>query len=374
MTVQTQIPLAQPEIGPREQELVSEVLESGRIALGPMLDRFEHEFAAFVGAERALALSSGTAALHLAVRANGWGEGDEVITSPFSFVASANCLLYERIEPVFCDIDPVTHNLDPTAVEAAIGEQTAGILPIDVFGYPADWPAFTTLAKRRSLGLVEDACEALGAVDAEGVAVGARQHMATFGFYANKQLATGEGGMLTGGSAEQQAIARSESNQGRATDMEWVDHERLGFNYRLSDVAAAIGVAQLERIGQTLERRAAVAAMYRERLAGLEGVTLPCEDRGLERRSWFVYVIQVPEELDRDQVITKLGESGVASKAYFPCIHTQPYFSERFGFRGGEFPVAEAVAARSLALPFFPALTEGQADQVCAALRAAIGR
>ncbi len=374
MTVQSTIPLARPEVGPREHELVNQVLESGRLSLGPMLERFEHDFAAFIGAEQAIALSSGTAGLHLAVRAAGWGPGDQVITSPFSFVASTNCLLYEDVEPVFCDVDPRTHNIDVSAVEAAVGPESTGILPIDIFGYPADWPALCALAERNGLGLVEDSCEALGAIDAEGVMVGARAHMATFGFYANKQLATGEGGMLTGGSAEQRARVRSESNQGRADDMGWVDHQRLGFNYRLSDVAAAIGVAQLERLAETLERRAALAAMYRERLDILEGLELPAEDRGAERRSWFVFVVQVPEDRDRDGVIDALAERGVASKAYFPCIHTQPPYRERFGFSGGEFPVAERVAARSLALPFFPAMDEGLVEQVCAALKAATGR
>jgi perosamine synthetase len=374
VTVQTQIPLARPEIGERERALVAEVLASGRLSLGPMLERFETEFATFVGTREAVAVSSGTAALHLAVRAAGWGPGDEVVTSPFSFVASANCLLYEQIEPVFCDIDARTLNIDPAAAEAACGEHTAGVLPVDIFGYPADLPTLVSLAQRKEIGIVEDACEALGAVDAEGVNAGARKHMAAFAFYANKQLTTGEGGMLTGGDAGQRALARSERNQGRAPDMGWVDHERLGFNYRLSDVAAAIGVGQIERLAQTLERRSAVASLYREGLAELEGLVLPCEDVGAERRSWFVFVVQVPAECDRDAVIDRLAEAGIASKAYLPCIHLQPLYRERFAFRGGEFPVAERVAGRSLALPFYPAMEESQVAQVCTALRAAIGR
>jgi perosamine synthetase len=363
------IPLARPDLGAREEELVLDVMRSGRLSLGPMLERFEREFAGWLGAEGAVALSSGTAALHLAVRAQGWGRGDEVVTSPFSFVASANCLLYEGVQPVFCDIDPVTLNMNPQAAEAACGTRTSGLLPVHIFGYPADLEALARIAASRGFGIVEDACEALGAVDERGVKVGARSHAATFGFYANKQLTTGEGGMLTSGGAGVRERVRSERNQGRGEDMEWLGHDRLGFNYRLSDVAAAIGVAQLERVDQLLADRSRVASFYAERLEGIEGLDLPCPDRGLARRSWFVYVVQLPAELDRDSVIRALTERGIAAKAYLPCIHLQPFYRERFGFRGGEFPVAEGVAARSLALPFFTGLTETQVDRVCDALR-----
>ncbi|MEX0993810.1 MAG: DegT/DnrJ/EryC1/StrS family aminotransferase [Solirubrobacterales bacterium] len=369
MTIGTEIPLARPEIGEREQQLVAEVLASGRLSLGPMLERFEREFASFVGCEQAIATSSGTAALHLAVRAEEWGAGDEVLTSPFSFIASANCLLYEGVDTVFCDVDPRTLNIDPQAAEAAVTERTAGILAVDIFGYPADLPALTALTRRQGFGLVEDACEALGAVDAEGVAVGSRSHMTAFGFYANKQLTTGEGGMLTGGDQRQRIQAASERNQGRATDMSWVEHDRLGFNYRLGDVAAAIGVAQLERLADTLARREAVAQAYRQALEGIEGLDLLCPNEGDERRSWFVFVVQLPDGTDRDGVMDGLRERGVASKSYFPCIHTQPLYRERFGFRGGEFPVAERAAARCLALPFFPGMEEAQVHEVASALR-----
>jgi perosamine synthetase len=313
-------------------------------------------------------VSSGTAALHLGVRALGWGPGDEVVTSPFSFVASANCLLYEDVTPVFCDVDPHTLNLSPEAAGAACGERTAGLLPVHIFGYPADLPALEALASARGIGIVEDACEAIGAVDAEGVRVGARGHPAAFAFYANKQLVTGEGGMLTAGDPAVRARVRSERNQGRGEDMDWLGHERLGFNYRLSDVAAAIGVAQLERLEALLAERERLAARYGERLAGVEGLDVPAPGRGAERRSWFVYVVQLPEDVDRDAVIGSLAERGVASKAYLPCIHLMPYFRERYGFRGGEFPIAERVSARSLALPFFTGMSEEQMDRVCDAL------
>ena len=368
------IPLARPDVGPRESELVQEVLDSGRLSLGPALDRFERDFASWLGSGHAVAVSSGTAALHLAVRALGWGAGDEVVTSPLSFVASANCLLYEDAVPVFCDIDERTLNMDPAAAAMACGERTVGLLPVHLFGYPADLPALGRLAADRGLGIVEDACEALGAVDAAGVRVGASGNPAAFGFYANKQLVTGEGGMLTCGDAAVAAQVRSERNQGRGDDMGWLSHERLGFNYRLSDVAAAIGVAQLERLDDLLAARDRVAGLYRDRLAGIEGLVLPCEDEAAERRSWFVFVVQLPEGADRDGVIAALGAKGIASKAYLPCIHLQPFYRERFGFRGGEFPVAERVAARSVALPFFTAMGEAEADRVSEALRQALGR
>ncbi|MDQ3729762.1 MAG: DegT/DnrJ/EryC1/StrS family aminotransferase [Actinomycetota bacterium] len=377
------IPLAKPEVGEREEELVLEVLRSGRLSLGPVLERFEREFAEWVGVDDAVAVSSGTAALHLGVRALGWCEGDEVVTSPFSFVASANCLLYEDVTPVFADIDPVTLNLDPGAAEAAMGERTAGILPVDIFGYPAALPDLCRLAEARGLGVLEDACEAPGGVDADGVTLGARGHIATFAFYANKQLTTGEGGMILPRSADEAAVFRSERNQGRAIDMDWLDHDRLGFNYRMTDLQAALGIAQVEKADELLSARARVADAYTERLretygapAGegdLDGFVLPCADRGEERRSWFVYTVRVPKGFDREAAIADLAQRGVAAKAYLPCIHLMPHYRERFGFEGGEFPVAEDVAERSLALPFFPSMTEEQVETVVEALSEALG-
>jgi perosamine synthetase len=369
-----EIPLAKPDLGPREEELVLEVLRSGSLSLGPMLARFERALAEWLGVDDAVAVSSGTAALHLGVRAVGWRGGDEVITSPLSFVASANCLLYEDATPVFCDVDPVTLNLDPEAARAAIGERTAGLLPVDIFGYPADLPALSALAAERGLGVLEDGCEALGAVDSDGVKVGARGDPCTFAFYANKQLTTGEGGALIPPDAEVAARVRSERNQGRAADMGRLEHERLGFNYRLTDTSAAIGLAQLERAEEILARRAELARLYGERLADVEGLTLPCDDRGAERRSWFVYVVQLPEHADRDAAIAGLAQRGIAAKPYLPCIHLMPFYRERFGFAGGEFPVAESFAERSLGLPFFTAMSEEQVDRVAGALAAALGQ
>ncbi len=368
-----EIPHARPELGAREEELVLEVLRSGRLSLGPMLERFERALADWLGVEDAVAVSSGTTGLHLGVRALGWGPGDEVLTSPFSFVASANCLLYEGARPVFCDVDPETLNLDPAAVEAAVGERSSGILPVHIFGFPAAMPALEALASKRGLGILEDACEALGAVDAEGRAVGARGNLATFAFYANKQMTTGEGGMVVPDGAETAARLRSERNQGRDADMGWLDHGGIGFNYRLSDLAAALGVAQVEQLDSLLQRRAAVASHYEQRLAEIEGAESPIAGRGRERRSWFVYPVRLAEGVDRDATIARLAAHGVASKAYLPCIHLFPHLRE-LGYREGQFPVAEAASARSLALPFFPSMGEGEVDRVCQELAAALGQ
>ncbi len=350
------------------------VLRSGQLSLGPRVPLFERLFAARVGSPFACAVSSGTAGLHLALRAVGVSDGDEVITSPFSFVASANVALYERARPVFADIDRLTLNLDPRAAEAAVTERTRALLPVHIFGYPADMVAFEEIAARRGLGIVEDACEALGGVHADGTPVGGRGNPAVFGFYANKQITTGEGGMVTLGSEEAKARIDSERNQGRAPDMGWLDHDRLGFNYRLSDIACAVGIAQLERLDGMLSDRARVAALYRGALGGIEGLELPCEDRAGERRGWFVFVVQLPRGVDRDGVVGRLLELGVQSKPYLPAIHLMSFYRERFGHREGEFPVCEDVAARSLAVPFFPGLTEGQIGRVAEALATALGR
>jgi perosamine synthetase len=360
------IPLARPVVGEAEERAVLDALRSRQLSLGPRVPAFEEAFAARLGVAHASAVSSGTAALHLGLRAVGVGEGDEVVTSPFSFVASANVILYERATPVFADIDPVTLNLDPDAAAAAITGRTKALLPVHIFGYPADVPAL----EAHGLPIVEDACEALGARHADGTPVGGRGHPAAFGFYANKQLTTGEGGMLTMASAEHKQQVDSERNQGRAPDMGWLDHDRLGFNYRLTDVACAIGLAQLERLDDMLASRAQVAGWYRAALDG-SPVDLPCEDRGGDVRGWFVFVVQLPRGLDRDGAIRALLERGVQSKPYLPAIHLMSFYRE-LGHREGEFPVCEDVAARSIALPFFPEMTDGQVAQVAEALDAVI--
>ncbi len=350
------------------------VLRSGQLSLGPKLEEFERSFAARVGAPCACAVSSGTAGLHLALRAVGVEAGDEVVTSPFSFVASANAAVYEGARPVFADIDPVTLNLDPQAAEAAITERTKAILPVHIFGYPADIPAFEALAEKRGLAIVEDGCEALGGRHRDGPRVGGRGNPAVFGFYANKQITTGEGGMVTLADEGMKERIDSERNQGRAADMGWLDHDRLGINYRLSDVACALGIAQLQRLDEMLAARARVAGRYREALEEIEGLELPCADMNGDERGWFVFVVQVPHGVDRDETVRKLGAHGVQSKPYLPAIHLMSYYRDTYGHREGEFPVCEDVAARSLALPFFPEMSEGQVARVAEVLRAAIGQ
>jgi perosamine synthetase len=360
------LPLARPVIGAAEEERVLAALRSGRLSLGPLLAEFEHAFAARIGAPHASAVSSGTAGLHLALRAVGVSDGDEVVTTPFSFVASANVVLFERARPVFADIDPVTLNLSVDAAAAAVTSRTTALLPVDVFGYPADIEGF----ERLGLPIVEDACEALGASYPDGSAVGSRGHPAVFGFYPNKQLTTGEGGMICLNDPALKERIDSERNQGRAPNMDWLDHDRLGFNYRLSDIACALGLAQLEHLDTMLADRAKVASLYREALSVLvsDGLDLPCPEAAGVRRGWFVFVVQLPRGVDRDDTVRALGALGVPSKPYFPAVHLMSFYRGQFGHREGEFPVCEDVAARSIALPFFPDMTEGQVARAAEAL------
>jgi perosamine synthetase len=366
-----EIPLSAPWIEEREEELVLEALRSGRLSLGPAVDRFEQELADRLGASFVAAVSSGTAGLHLAVRLAGFGPGDEVVTTPFSFVASANCILYEGATPVFADVDPATLNLDPEAVEAAITERTKGIVAVDIFGYPAEYDELRAIGERHGLVLVEDACEALGA-EYKGRPVGGLGQPAVFAFYPNKQMTTGEGGAVAVAREEDWRLLKSLSNQGRVDSGEWLTHGHLGFNYRLDELSAALGLAQLERLDEILVRRAEVAARYAELLGGLDGIGLPVPDDDDHRRSWFVYVVQLGEGSDRDGVIARLAADGIAAKPYLPSIHLQPYWRERFGTREGMFPVAESASRRSLALPFHTRLTSGEQERVADALRLAV--
>jgi perosamine synthetase len=329
-----------------------------------MLHEFERKFGGALGVPYASAVSSGTAALHLAIRAAGVKAGDEVVTTPFSFVASANSVLYEGAKPVFCDIDRRTLNIDPLAAEAAVTRRTSGLLPVHIFGYPAAMPLLEDLARRKKLWIVEDACEALGAVHSDGRPVGARGNLSVFAFYPNKQVTTGEGGIVVSRSAAEKQRIDSERNQGRAPNMGWLDHDRLGFNYRLSDVACALGVGQVERLAELLAARARAAAMYAEALGGIEGLELPCADEAGDRRSWFVFVVQLPRGMSRDATVAALARVGIETKPYLPAIHLMSFYRERFGWREGQFPVCEDVSRRSLALPFFGAITESQVARV----------
>jgi perosamine synthetase len=358
------LPLARPMLGEAEERAVLEVLRSGQLSLGPRVEAFERAFAARLGVPDACAVSSGTAGLHLAVRVAGVGPGDEVVTSPFSFVASANAVLYEGARPVFVDIDPETLCPSAGAFAAAVTARTAALLPVHIFGWPADVGGL----ERLGLPIVEDACEALGAVHPDGIPVGGRGHPAAFGFYANKQITTGEGGMVALADSAAAERIRSERNQGRAPDMGWLDHDRLGFNYRLSDLACALGLVQLVRVDELLAARARVAASYREALGEIEGLGLPCPDRDGHVRGWFVYTVLVPRRAERDAVVRGLRERGIESKPYLPAIHLMSFYRERFGHRPGEFPVCEDVAARSIALPFFPDMGEGEVARVAEAL------
>jgi dTDP-4-amino-4,6-dideoxygalactose transaminase len=369
-----EIPLSRPWIGEREEELVLEVLRSRRLSLGPWIERFEEQLAERVGAPYAAAVSSGTAGLHLLCKIAGVGPGDEVITSPLSFVASANCFILEGGTPVFADVDPSTLNLDPGGVEAAITERTRAIVAVDMFGYPCELDELRALASRHGLVLIEDACESLGALY-RGLPLGAHGPSAVFAFYPNKQMATGEGGVVTTHSEEEWHLLCSLRNQGRSYDESggWFHHVRLGLNYRWTDVQAALGIAQLEKLDEILERRAAAAERYGELLDGVEGVEAPLTDDAEHRRSWFVYVAKLNPSLDRARVMDAMRREGVATAEYVPCIHLQPYMRERFGFSAGLCPVAEATAARTIALPFFTEIDAADQERVVEVLARAVG-
>ncbi len=363
------IPLARPVIGDRERELVDAVLQSRQLSLGPIVTAFERMWADRIGVKHAVACSSGTAGLHCCLHALGIGPGDEVITSSFSFVASANVILYTGATPVFAEVDPLTFNMDPAAVEAAITPRTKAILIVDIFGYPADVPALVEIAERHGLGIVEDACQSIDG-DYDGKKLGTFGHPAVYGFYANKQLTTAEGGVILTDSDALYSELKSLTNQGRSDDGAWLVHSRLGFNYRLSDVHAAIGIAQLERLDWMQNARTRIAARYQQHMAGTPGVTPMYE--GPQRRSWFVYAPRLDADLARDRIIGRLEAEGVSAKPYLPCIHLQPYYREAHGYGPGEFPVTEAISASTIALPFFCEMTDDQIDRVCDTMARAI--
>jgi dTDP-4-amino-4,6-dideoxygalactose transaminase len=390
----TRINMSSPDLTEAEFNAVQEVLRSNHLSLGPKLTAFEKEFAAYVGTRHAIAVSSGTAALHLSLIATGIGDGDLVVTSPFSFVASANCALYERAIPLFVDVDPLTGNVDPALVRAAVDDIGNGgasarrwlppalrdsasspalkaILPVHAFGQPADMTSIMDIARRNGLRVVEDACEALGA-EHRGQRVGTFGDLSCFAFYPNKQMTTGEGGMIVTDNEQHANLCSSLRNQGRDVFDAWLSHSRLGYNYRLSELSCALGLVQITRIDDMLAKRARVAAWYSERLRGIDGVRVPEVTTAATRMSWFVYVIRLDSMAGRTETMEALAARGIPSRPYFTPIHLQPFYVEKFGYRRGDFPVAESLGDTSLALPFSSVMTEDQVDCVCDALTAVL--
>jgi perosamine synthetase len=361
-----QIPLSQPSITDADIEAVLSVLRTPTLSIGPQVRAFEESVAAYTGVAEAVAVNSGTSGLHISLAAAGVGPGDEVITSPFSFVASANCALYQGATPVFVDIEPDTLNIDPALIEAAITERTKAIVPVDVFGQPANMDAIAPIARKHNLAIVQDACEAIGA-ERNGQRVGSHPCVksAVFAFYPNKQMTTGEGGIVVTDDREFAKVLRSLANQGRDDAGTWMNHVRLGYNYRLDEMSAALGVTQVSRLDDILQRRAQVAAWYSERLQNVAGVEVPYVAPETSRMSWFVYVIRLSPGIDRNKVLAKLEADGVPSRPYFVPIHLQPYYRDTFGFGEGDFPVTEAVAGTTLAIPFFSDMFEAQVEYVC---------
>ena len=366
------IPLASPSIGARERELVEQVLGSGVLALGPFAATFETQVAEMAGRRFGVSCSSGTAGLHMVVRALGIGDGDEVITTPFSFVASANCLLYERAIPRFVDIEEDRLGIDPELASAVAGPSTRGILPVQVFGRACRIDELAAMADGLGVPLIEDACEGLGS-SIGGRPLGSYGVASTFAFYPNKQITTGEGGMVVTDDAEMASTLRSLRNQGRDEDGTWLRHVQLGFNYRLDELSAAIGVAQMERRAELAAGRARVVAAYARALGDRDWVRLPSAGDG-DVVDWFVYVVRLDPRIDRNRIIAAIGDAGVPSRPYFSPLHLQPFYQKTFGFREGDFPVTERVAASTLALPFSPVLSDEDVAYVAEVLSDAVAR
>jgi perosamine synthetase len=356
------ISISGPDITDAEVEAVNQVLCSPSLSMGPFIELFETRLASYVGCRYGIAVNSGTAGLHLATIAAGIEEGDEVITTPFSFIASANCILYERGHPIFVDIDPNTMNIDTEKIESAITPRTKAILPVHVFGLPCNMDKIMDLAQKYDLIVIEDACEALGA-EWRGNKAGTFGDCGVFAFYPNKQMTTGEGGMIVTDREDLNDLFRSLRNQGRDKNGTWLHHIRLGYNYRLDEMSAALGYSQIERIDELLTRRENVARLYNEKLADVPGVALP-QDTTMASRSWFVYVIRLDPELDRDIIIRELQDRGVPTRPYFAPIHTQPFYMTKFGYHQGNYPITESISRTTLALPFHNGLSNRHIDFV----------
>ncbi|MFH1085152.1 MAG: DegT/DnrJ/EryC1/StrS family aminotransferase [Chloroflexota bacterium] len=373
------IPLSGPDLGPREIELVNQVLGTRYLSIGPMVERFEALGAAFCGRKHAVAVSSGTAGLHLCMRAMNLQPGERVVTSAFSFVASANCVLFERGLPVFVDVDPATLNMDVARTREKLvelqraGTPARGLLAVQIFGQTCDMAPLMALADEFGLEVIEDACEAIGA-EYKGRQAGTFGRAATFAFYPNKQMTTGEGGLLVTDDDEWDELFRSLRNQGRDRAGAWLNHVNLGYNYRLDELSAALGVAQMERLPELLAKRDQVARWYTGRLEAVEGVAPPRPVAYTTRMSWFLYVVRLHERYDRAQVMAALEEQGVPARPYFRPIHLQPYYVQTFGYAPGLLPVTERIAQTTLALPFCGTMPEADVDYVCEALRGVLKR
>ena len=372
----TDIPLSSPDITEPDKQSIASVLETPRLSLGPRLEKFEKKFADYIGSKFAVAVNSGTSGLHLCVRALGIIDADLVITTPFSFISSANCMLFERAKPVFVDIDEKSLNIDVNGIYDKIKElqkrdsNLKAILPVHIFGRPCEMDEIMAMASAFGLRVVEDACEALGAeysTENTWKKVGTFGECGVFAFYPNKQMTTGEGGMITTDDENIYGLCRSMRNQGRSDSGGWLQHERLGFNYRISDINCALGIAQLERIDEILAKREKVAGLYNVRLKDVEEIILPHSEEN-KRISWFVYVVRLQDNYtreDRDRILGKLKEKGIGCSNYFSPIHLQPYYRRSFGYKEGDFPVTEKVSQRTVALPFYNNLEEKEIDYVC---------
>ncbi|HEX7010030.1 MAG TPA: DegT/DnrJ/EryC1/StrS family aminotransferase [Phycisphaeraceae bacterium] len=385
----SEIPLSRPDITEAEIEAVVAVLRSGRLSIGPRQDLFEQLVAERAKRRHGVAVSSGTAGLHLALVALGVGPGDEVITTPFSFVASANCILMVGAKPVFVDIDPISLNMDPDKLEQAITPRTKAIIAVEVFGNARHMDRIEQIAQQHEIPLIEDACEALGGM-CKGRPAGSFGRVSVFGFYPNKQITTGEGGVIVTDDDHLADLCRSLRNQGRpvtahdangvsgSASGSWLAHERLGYNYRLSEIAAALGVAQLERLDAILAQRRRVAAMYLRRLMDWDDLIVPTLEPGCEEdMSWFVFVVRLCDlygRTERDRIITGLRRHEVGASNYFPCIHLQPFYRQQFGYQRGDFPIAENASDRTIALPFFNRMDETQVELVCHTLKVMVQR
>jgi len=367
------IPLAKPYVGEEEIKAVSEVIRSGWLSLGPKLTEFENKFAEFIGTKHAVAVNSGTSGLHLCIKALNIKPGDEVITSSFSFVASSNPVILEGGKPVFVDIDERTYNIDPQKLEEAITENTKAVVLVHIFGQPCNMEAIMKIAEKKRIPIIEDACEALGAAF-NGKKVGTFGEASVFGFYPNKQITTGEGGIIVTNDDEIAAMYRSWRNQGRDDSGEWLNHVRIGYNYRIDELSCAMGLEQLKKVDFILNKRREIADKYTEKLKHIDEIITPYVDPKVEI-SWWVYYLQAKEGLDRNKILGYLNENGISSRAYFyPPIHLQPIYKKLFGYVGGELPVTERVSSRGFIIPFFIDMTNEQIDRVCAVIARAVKR